>query len=133
MTLCNRLSRAGAILSVLLPLVGAGAPSQAAPKKPVGEMRCGWIVNPTPGNWWLTDSSAEWVIGMQGGYQAPGMDLIPDLSEHDWVVTNGSSYGYGCAFLRVATDAKTKHITAVHSVTQKPIKVCRADRKLPKP
>lgn len=133
MTLRNRLGRAGALLAVLLPLVGASAPSQAAPKKPPGELRCGWIANPTPGNWWLTDSSGEWVIGMQGGYQVPGMDNIPDLSEHDWVVTNGSSYGYGCACLRVTTDPKAKRITAIRSVTQKPLKVCRADRKLPKP
>lgn len=132
MTLQNRVGRAVAILAVLAPLVSA-IPAQAAPKKPPGEMRCGWIANPTPGNWWLTDSAGEWVIGMQGGYQAQGMDQIPDLSAANWVVTNGSSYGYGCVCMRVETDAKQRRITRIHSVTQKPLKVCRADRKLPRP
>ncbi|WP_340645458.1 DUF4087 domain-containing protein [Phenylobacterium sp.] len=133
MTLRYQLGRAAAIVVVLLPLAAASAPAQAAAKKSVGEMRCGWIANPTPGNFWLTDSAGEWVIGMQGGYQAPGMDLIPDLSEHDWVVTNGVSYGYGCACLRVETNAKAKRITAIHSVKQQPLKTCRADKNLPKP
>lgn len=131
MTLDNRLGRAATILAVLAPLLAAG-PTQAAPKPP-GEMRCGWIANPTPGNWWLTDRAGEWGIGLQGGYQAEGMDEIPDLSAADWVVTNGSSYGYGCACLRVTTDAKTRQITRIHSVRQQPLKVCRADRKLPRP
>ena len=132
MTLQNRVGGAAAILAVLAPLVSA-LPAQAAPKKPPGEMRCGWIANPTPGNWWLTDSADEWVIGMQGGYQAQGMDQIPDLSAANWVVTNGSSYGYGCACLRVTTAAKQRRITRIHSVRQQPLKVCRADRKLPRP
>ncbi|MFZ3008177.1 MAG: DUF4087 domain-containing protein [Phenylobacterium sp.] len=131
MTLHKRLGRAAAILAMLVPLAAA-APAQATPKPP-GELRCGWIANPTPGNWWLTDSAGEWVIGLQGGSQAQGMDEIPDLSAADWVVTNGSSYGYGCACLRVTTDPKAKQITRIHSVTQKPIKACRADKKLPKP
>ena len=128
----NRLGRAAAMLAVLLPLA-AGAPSQAAPKKPVGELRCGWLQNPSPGNWWLFDNAGEWTVGIQGGYQARGLDNVPDLTERNWVVTNGSSYGYGCVCLRVETDAKARRITRIHSVTQKPLKVCRADRKLPKP
>ncbi|MES2340837.1 MAG: DUF4087 domain-containing protein, partial [Pseudomonadota bacterium] len=57
----NRLGRAAAMLAVLLPLA-AGAPSQAAPKKPVGELRCGWLQNPSPGNWWLFDNAGEWTV-----------------------------------------------------------------------
>lgn len=131
MTLKNRLGRAVAIAAVLAPLLST-APARAAPKPP-GEMRCGWIANPTPGNWWLTDSAGEWVIGMQGGYQAQGMDQIPDLSAANWVVTNGSSYGYGCACLRVETDTKAKRVTRIHTIRQQPLKVCSADRKLAKP
>ncbi|MFN3498292.1 MAG: DUF4087 domain-containing protein, partial [Pannonibacter indicus] len=33
------------------------APASAAP-----ENRCGWIVNPTPGNWWLTDRDGDWIL-----------------------------------------------------------------------
>ncbi|MFD3265692.1 DUF4087 domain-containing protein [Phenylobacterium ferrooxidans] len=130
--LISRLGRAVAIAAVLAPLV-AGAPAQAAPKKLAGETRCGWLQNPSPGNWWLFDSAGEWTIAMQGGFQARGLDDVPDLTERDWVVTNGSSYGYGCVCLRVQTDPKERRITRIHTVKQQPLKTCRADRKLPKP
>lgn len=131
MTHLNRLGRACAILALLAPLA-AGAPAQAAPKPP-GELRCGWLQNPSPGNWWLFDNAGEWTIGTQGGFQARGLDEVPDLTERDWKVTNGSSYGYGCVCMRVETDAKQRRITRIHSVKQKPLKVCLADKKLPKP
>ncbi|MDO8799643.1 DUF4087 domain-containing protein [Phenylobacterium sp.] len=131
MTYLNRLGRACAILALLAPLA-AGVPAQAAPKSP-GEMRCGWLQNPSPGNWWMFDNAGEWTIGTQGGFQARGLDEVPDLTERDWVVTNGSSYGYGCVCMRVQTDPKQRRITRIHSVAQKPLKVCRTDKKLPKP
>ena len=57
------------------------------------EMRCGWLRNPTPANWWLEDSDGSWTIMTQGGNDEPqGMDMIPDISEHDYVATNGN-YG----------------------------------------
>ena len=130
--LISILGRAAAIAALLAPLA-AGAPAQAAPKKLAGEMRCGWLQNPSPGNWWLFDSAGEWTVAMQGGFQAAGLDDVPDLTERDWVVTNGSSYGYGCVCLRVQTDPKARRITRIHSVKQQALKTCRADRKLPKP
>lgn len=93
---------------------------------------CGWIHNPTPANWWLTDSLGQWVLGTQGSEQVPGMDKIPDLSEKQWVATNGS-YGYGCGCMNATVDRKNKRVLQVHSFKQKPLAVCRADRKLPKP
>jgi Protein of unknown function (DUF4087) len=93
------------------------------------ETRCGWIVNPTPANWWLADSQAEWIISTQGGEQADGMDLMPDFTEGEWVVTNGSSYGYGCACMNVVT--ADGRITRIKSVRQLRLRKCRADRKLP--
>ena len=50
-----------------------------------------------------------------------------------WIVTNGSSYGYGCACISGAFDARRKRVTRIDSVRQKPISVCRADRKLKRP
>jgi hypothetical protein len=97
------------------------------------EKRCGWIANPTPANWTLRDRSREWLIGAQGGYQAPGLDLVPDLTTSDWVITNGSSYGYGCACLSVSTDLRKGRVTRIFSIQQQPLKVCRADRRLPAP
>lgn len=100
----------------------------------LAETRCGWIQNPTPGNWWLTDAQGEWTIGTQGGAQAEGMDLLPDFTAGEWVVTNGSSYGYGCACLEVTTErGNGQTITAIMDVDQLPLKRCTADSALPSP
>lgn len=128
----NRLARCASLVALLLPLAGVPSASDAAPR-PARETRCGWLHNPTPANWWLVDRDGEWVIGMQGGYQAPGLDDLPDLTVSRWVVTNGSAYGYGCACLSVSVDRKARRITRIHSVRQQAIGVCRADRKLPPP
>jgi hypothetical protein len=121
-------------LAALLPLAYSPQPAVSMPVAAAAPApRCGWIVNPTPANWWLNDRDGEWTIGEQGGYQAPGMDNIPDLSEHDWVVTNGSSYGYGCACVSGTFDKRTNRVTRIRSVRQKPIAACRADRRLKRP
>ena len=118
-------------LVALMPLASAPVTTAIAAPKPAP--RCGWIANPTPANWWLTDRAGEWLIGAQGGYQAPGLDNVPDLTERDWVVTNGSSYGYGCACISGAFDARRKRVTRIDSVRQKPLSACRTDRKLKRP
>ncbi|MGL4623226.1 MAG: DUF4087 domain-containing protein [Chroococcidiopsis sp.] len=96
------------------------------------ETRCGWLHNPTPANWYLTDKDGRWIIGVQGGYQAPGMDKIPDMSEGDYVKTNVGSYGYGCACLDVTVDREKQRITLIKSAEQLPLKTCREDANLPK-
>lgn len=129
-TLNRRLIRGAATLALLLPLTAAAIVSPAAPA--AKGQRCGWIHNPTPANWSLTDRDGEWEIGSQGGYQAPGMDKIPDLSESRWVATNGS-YGYGCGCMTVDANPRSKRITRIYSVRQQSLAVCRADKKLPRP
>jgi len=113
--------RTAFILSIAL----AAAPVAAA------ETRCGWLQNPTPANWWLIDRDGEWLIGAQGGYQAPGMDEMPDMSTRGWVEVNGH-YGYGCACMRVATDRATRRVTRIFSATPVPLRQCRRDRRLPR-
>jgi Protein of unknown function (DUF4087) len=93
------------------------------------ETRCGWIVNPSPGNWSLIDAKQEWYIAAQGGKQAEGMDLIPDLTEHEWVVTNGGSYGYGCACMSVETSGD--EIELIQSFRQIEIRKCTNDNNIP--
>jgi hypothetical protein len=114
------------------------APAQAAAPAPTavaaagkGVRRCGWLSNPTPANWWLTDSQGQWILSTQGVDQAPGMDEMPDMSTAGWVETNGH-YGYGCACLTITADAEGR-VTRVEDAAPKPLKQCRADRKLPKP
>lgn len=117
---------AAGLLAALLTL---GATSAfAAP-----ENRCGWIENPTPGNYWLTDAEASWTLTTQGSDQEPaGMDKVGDISAGDYATTNGN-YGYACACMKVDTDPAEKRITAIHSFRQLKLDKCRKDAALPKP
>jgi hypothetical protein len=95
------------------------------------QTRCGWLQNPTPANWWLRDREGEWTLGVQGGYQAPGMDEMPDMSAGGWVEVNGH-YGYGCACMSVTVDRASGRVTRIHSARPVPLRQCRADRRLPR-
>lgn len=105
----------------------AAATAIAGSSRP--ESRCGWLHNPTPANWWLVDRDGEWSIASQGGYQAPGMERMPDMTVAGWVRTNGS-YGYGCGCLRVTTDRQARRITRILSASSQPLRQCRMDRQL---
>lgn len=119
-----------ALSLAIVTIAGFGSQSLAAPEK-----RCGWIQNPTPGNYWLDDASGTWIIRFQGSTREPrGMDRIGDVSSRDYVRTNGN-YGYACTCMTVDTGKRDglNVITAIHSVTQLPLARCRADKALPKP
>ena len=93
------------------------------------EMRCGWFSNPTPGNASLYDRDGEWIIGVQGGYQADGD--WPDFSGKQWIETN-VHYGYGCACLRVSVDRAAEKVIKIESAKARPLSACRRDRALRK-
>jgi hypothetical protein len=115
---------------MLIQLFLAAGLAAAAPQgRP--ETRCGWLDNSTPANWLLTDRDGEWLIGSQGGYQAPGLDEMPDMSARGWVETNGP-HGHGCACMTVAVDRTTRRVTRVFSARPVPLRQCRADRRLPR-
>ncbi len=115
-----------AVALFLAALSAAGA-GQAAPAH-----RCGWVENPTPGNWWLKDRSGTWTIAEQGGFTADGFDDMPDMSTKGWVEQNGS-HGYGCGCIDAETDRATMHVTRLTNATPLPLDRCRADRHLPRP
>ncbi len=104
------------------------------------ENRCGWIQNPTPGNYWLDDGDGSWMMMAQGSDREPlGMENMPDLTTGDFVKTNGY-YGYACGCIKAETersgdfgDSFVGRITAIYGVKQLPISQCRADKALPKP
>jgi len=98
----------------------------------VSETRCGWLANPTPANWWLTDATGEWTIGEQGGYQAKGIDKIPDFPDSRWVKTNGP-HGYGCACMTVTTNKTAMQIVRVIKAWPRPLSACRKDKALKEP
>lgn len=95
------------------------------------ENRCGWVNNPTPGNWWLTDADGQWTIMTQGSYEAGGMENIGDISAGDYVATNGN-YGYACGCMRVDTDGQGA-VTQIYSFRQRPIGKCENDGALSSP
>lgn len=118
--------RTGLVLGLaMLALLGA-QPAAAAP-----ERRCGWLVNDSPGNWWLTDRDGQWVLGSQGSEPVRGMDRVPDMTTREWVRTNGY-YGHGCACMTLDT-APGRRVQRVLAAEQLPLSRCRADRSLPRP
>lgn len=119
-----------------LLLVGAalvsGQPRPLRPKVETRhETRCGWLVNPSPGNIWLFDKDGEWTIGTQGGHQVEGEWEWPKFKPKQWVKTN-VNYGYGCACLRLRADEETKEVLEIESARARPLSVCRRDRALRK-
>jgi len=124
------------IICFALASLASTAIARSAPTSPTRnaapEKRCGWLVNPTPANWWLVDRDGEWTMSEQGGYQAPGMDELHDMSAEGMVKTNGN-HGYSCACLTVRTDRAQMRIAQVISGTPMPLKACRADSRLKRP
>ena len=91
------------------------------------ETRCGWFSNPTPGNASLYDRESEWVIGVQGDYQAKGD--WPSFGSKQWVKTN-VHYGYGCACVRLRVDRDLHQVIEIASSKARPLSACRNDRAL---
>ncbi len=91
------------------------------------EIRCGWFSNPTPANASLYDREGEWIIGVQGGYQAEGD--WPAFGPKQWIETN-VHYGYGCACLRLRVNRATHEVIEIESSKARPLSACRNDRKL---
>jgi hypothetical protein len=129
-----KLSNHRIITSIAITLLGSASlgAAKAPPPTAQPEKRCGWLVNPTPGNFELIDRAGAWLLSSQGGYQADGMDDMPDMSVAGWVSTNGS-YGHGCACLKVVTNKRTKEVTRLLASEPLPLSRCKADRTLPKP
>jgi hypothetical protein len=112
---------AGAMVLVVLALA---APARA-------ERRCGWLENPTPGNWWLKDAQDLWIISTQGREPPPGADKLPIPPPGQFVATNGG-YGHFCACIDGEFDAAA-NVTSIRFAAAQPLSVCQSDPKLPPP
>jgi hypothetical protein len=97
------------------------------------ELRCGWLVNPTPANWWLNDKDGTWIISAQGGYTLDdeSWNNMPEIQDEGYIKTNGN-YGYCCACLNVSVDKKNKKILKVKGGKQIDLKRCQQDKNLSK-
>lgn len=118
------------MLTIVMALSALGN-AAASPIPPRPLRRCGWLENPTPGNFWLRDRDGEWELATQGGYEAPGFDTLPDMSTRGTVETNGP-HGYSCGCVTMTVDKRTKRATRVFGGRPLALKQCRADRRLPK-
>ena len=110
-------------------LVSARPGTPRAPVAEQFETRCGWFSNPTPANASLHDRDGEWIIGVQGGYQAEGD--WPSFKARQWVETNGH-YGHGCACMRLRVNRETGRVIEIESARARPLAACRRDRSLRK-
>lgn len=120
---------ASCLLLVTVVLVSGHPATPATPDE--FETRCGWFSNPTPANISLYDRDDEWIIGIQGGYQAEGDWDWPKFKPGQWIKTN-VNYGYGCACVRMRVDRQSGDVVAVKSATARPLAACRQDLALKK-
>ena len=119
----RRLARAGIIVGLMM----------SASQCPVlAEERCGWLENPTPGNWWLKDAHALWIIATQGGPSAQGIEKLARPTPDRFVAANGQ-YGYWCACLSGSFDVHAQALTRIDKASTSPLSVCRDDKALPAP
>src|SRR5215211_2904219 len=94
----------GCVLLIAAALVNGQPGSSGVEGVEKFETRCGWFSNPTPANASLYDRDREWIISVQGGYQAEGD--WPDFGPKQWIETN-VHYGYGCACLQLQVNRST--------------------------
>ena len=80
---------------------------------------------PVPKGRAIVDRDREWIISVQGGYEAEGD--WPAFSDDQWVETN-VHYGYGCACLKVRVNRSTRKVIAIESAEARALSVCRRDR-----
>lgn len=119
------MSRSFVRLSAVALAAGLCAFASGAQAK---ETRCGWYVNPTPGNYYLTDRDASWWMRAQGGRVADGFDEhAPAFDENEYVELQPNGYGYGCACLSVDTDVGDEAITRIYSGRILPLSQCEDD------
>jgi len=117
----------GCLLLIATAFVSGQPRPSAIVEVEKSETRCGWFSNPTPANASLYDRDGEWIISVQGGYQAEGD--WPDFAPKQWVETN-VHYGYGCACLRLQVNRSTSRVLKIESSKARPLSACRNDRKL---
>ncbi len=122
-----RMVSIGCLLLVATAVVTGQPGISTAPEVSQVETRCGWFSNPTPANASLYDRDDEWIIGVQGGYQAEGD--WPSFGPGQWVKTN-VNYGYGCACMQVRVNNESHEVIEIASSRARPLSACRSDRNL---
>ncbi len=125
----NNRYRAAAIALIALGLASSSAFA--------AQQRCGWYLNPTPGNLLLADKDGHWWITSQGQARGPDAagadDKAPRFDDKQYVETQPNGRGYGCACLTVEIDRAHQRITRISAGRTIPLARCQADKTLPRP
>lgn len=120
-------------LTVAVP-VSSDTPVRMAANgvREMAERRCGWLANPTPANFWLTDADGTWTLSEQGRDLGNRFHDIswPEFAADQWVETNGS-YGYGCACFDGVVDHRSANVVRIDRLAPRPLNACLADPALP--
>lgn len=95
------------------------------------EIRNGWFYNFTPGNMTLIDRDGEWIIGVQGGFQAEWQVEVDLTANEDESVLINGPHGYSCVSIDVTLDKKSKHILVIKEAKQLLLKKCLEDLDIP--
>jgi hypothetical protein len=114
-----------AAVAIVLALSACLRPARA-------EERCGWLENPTPGNWWLKNSLGLWIISAQGGPYTEDAKKLPEPTPERFVATNGH-YGYSCACVSGIFDDHAQLVTRLDATRVLALSVCHDDKTLPGP
>lgn len=101
---------------------------QLAREPPKPAKRCGWLYNPTPGNWEFTDRDATWEIARQG--EEGALTGLPDdrPSGRRWSVETENGYGYSCMCLDMTANNKTREVIKIRGGKSLPLASCRKDK-----
>ena len=100
------------------------------------EVRCGWLVNPTPANIWLIDRDGLWSIFAQGGetdlegypIEDKSLDFAyDDIEDQSQFVRTNGYYGFSCACMTVDVNEEKSAITMIYNSTQQSLKQCLED------
>jgi hypothetical protein len=97
---------------------------------------CGWLINPTPMNFWLQDRTGIWTLSSMGSPEVAGFDRI-DTGKGRWLrmAAGSPSAGFGCACITGETEIrsdKSRWFTNIQSMRMLAPSVCNNDPGLPK-
>ncbi|MGF1723152.1 DUF4087 domain-containing protein [Photobacterium nomapromontoriensis] len=94
------------------------------------QLRCGWVLNPTPSNLWLHDRDGTWTIALMGENleEKPSLYMAYQAFEDRKQVENTNGiYGHSCACIKVDVNKESKRILKIYAVNQLNLKQCQDD------
>ena len=106
----------------------------AGPAWSADEHHCGWLANLAYQDWWLADADHKWLISEPDGYEAEGIEKMPDITTGEYTATTDTgNYGYTCACVHGSTETDASRFSRIIWVEPKEMAQCESDLNLPPP